>query len=73
MREFGKRAYDSVAYINFEHASVLKSVFESDFDIQRILTAFQRLLLKLSFNPVKLPGFDAAIPPFIEKGGEGGF
>ena len=41
MREFGKIAYDSVTYVNFESSKHLQSLFEIDFDISRILTALQ--------------------------------
>lgn len=41
MKEFGRNAYEQVAYINFESSSSLKAVFAADFDIRRILTAIQ--------------------------------
>ncbi|MCX6244316.1 MAG: ATP-binding protein [Bacteroidetes bacterium] len=41
MKEFGKREYKQVAYINFESSIFLKSLFRDDFDINRLITALQ--------------------------------
>lgn len=41
MKAFGKAAFEQVAYINFESSSRLQTVFQSDFDIQRILATFE--------------------------------
>jgi len=41
MKEFGKSEYKQTIYINFESSAHLKNIFESDFDIQRIITALQ--------------------------------
>jgi len=41
MKEFGKREYNQVAYINFESSKTLANLFASDFDIPRIITAIQ--------------------------------
>jgi hypothetical protein len=41
MKEFGRREYEQVAYINFEASDSLKSIFSDDFDINRLITAFQ--------------------------------
>ena len=41
MKEFGRRGYEQVAYINFESSDSLKSIFREDFDINRLITAFQ--------------------------------
>jgi predicted AAA+ superfamily ATPase len=41
MKEFGKREYAQVAYINFESSTALKSIFLNDFDIKRIITSIQ--------------------------------
>ncbi len=41
MKEFGKREYKNVAYINFENSKVLQSLFNQNFDIERIITALQ--------------------------------
>jgi len=41
IKEFGKMAYEQVAYINFESSPVLRQVFDLDFDIQRILSAIR--------------------------------
>lgn len=37
LKEFGKRYYDSCAYFNFEENESLVSVFEKDYDTQRII------------------------------------
>lgn len=39
MKEFGNRYFKNVAYINFDNNSAMKAVFESDFDIPRIILA----------------------------------
>ncbi len=41
MKEFGKNEFESVAYINFEKVTQLADLFETDFDIQRILRSIQ--------------------------------
>lgn len=41
MKEFGKNEYESVAYVNFEKVSQLANLFETDFDIPRILRSIQ--------------------------------
>ena len=41
MKEFGRREYEQVAYINFESSDSLKSIFREDFEISRLITAFQ--------------------------------
>ena len=41
MKEFGKLEYKQLVYINFESSKHLKQIFETDFDIKRILTALQ--------------------------------
>ncbi len=41
IKEFGRREYARVAYINFESSKLMQSLFEVDFDIQRIITAIQ--------------------------------
>lgn len=41
MKEFGKKNFQQTAYINFESSHTLKSLFEQDFDIQRIINAIQ--------------------------------
>lgn len=39
MKEFARRAYEKWIYVNFEDEELLRHVFESDFDITRILEA----------------------------------
>lgn len=41
MREFGKKAFKNVVYLNFESSSRLKELFVMDYDIQRILTTIE--------------------------------
>jgi predicted AAA+ superfamily ATPase len=41
IKEFGRREYAKVAYINFENTRLMQSLFEVDFDIERIITAIQ--------------------------------
>ena len=41
MKEFGNNEFESVAYINFEKVTQLADLFETDFDIQRILRSIQ--------------------------------
>jgi len=37
MKEFGKKFYDSTAYISFDSDSLFKNIFEKDFSIPRII------------------------------------
>lgn len=39
MKEFGKRYFKKVAYVNFDHNPVMQHIFDQDFDIRRILMA----------------------------------
>ena len=39
MMEFARKAYDKWIYVNFEEEEMLKHLFESDFDIPRIIDA----------------------------------
>lgn len=41
MKEFGKRCFQNVVYINFDNNPRMKNVFEEDFDIKRILSALK--------------------------------
>jgi uncharacterized protein len=41
IKEFGAKAYEQTAYINFESSKSLKNLFTADFDIQRIILALQ--------------------------------
>lgn len=41
MKEFGKRYYDHVVYINFENNDRMRDVFEMDFDMERIIWAIK--------------------------------
>lgn len=41
IKEFGKRYYDNLAYINFEESRHLQGLFQQDYDISRILRAIR--------------------------------
>lgn len=41
MQEFGKKEYEQTAYVNFESSKVLKTLFNADFDIKRIISALE--------------------------------
>lgn len=41
IKEFGKREYSKVAYVNFESAKLMQAIFKADFDIKRIIMAVQ--------------------------------
>ena len=41
MQEFGKTAFDKLAYINFESSKRLQNLFVDDFSIPRVFTALQ--------------------------------
>lgn len=41
MKEFGKRYFQHVVYINFENNERMKNVFEADFDTGRIISALK--------------------------------
>lgn len=41
MKEFGKNEFEQVVYLNFESSERLKSLFEADFDIQRIVAILE--------------------------------
>jgi predicted AAA+ superfamily ATPase len=41
MKTFGQEEYNQFAYVNFEQNKRLKSIFEDDFDIERIIIALQ--------------------------------
>lgn len=41
MKEFGRKEYQKLAYINFESNKELKELFKDNFDIKRIITAIQ--------------------------------
>lgn len=41
MKEFGARCFENVVYINFDNNERMKSVFELDYDINRIISALK--------------------------------
>lgn len=43
MKEFGKHEYKSVAYINCDNNELARHLFEKDYDVSRILLAFQTI------------------------------
>lgn len=41
LKEFGKEAYKQCVYVNFEESPHLKTLFQADFDIKRIITTLE--------------------------------
>ena len=41
MKEFGRRYFQNIVYINFDNNPRMQQIFEQDYDIRRILLAFQ--------------------------------
>lgn len=41
MKEFGKRSFENVCYINFENSERLRTLFTQDYNIERIIAALQ--------------------------------
>jgi uncharacterized protein len=41
MKEFGAKEYQQTVYVNFEKSARLQSLFDNDFDLQRVLIALQ--------------------------------
>lgn len=41
MREFGRKKFSQVAYVNFESSASLRNLFKSDYSIPRIISAIQ--------------------------------
>ncbi|MCC8199957.1 MAG: ATP-binding protein [Tannerellaceae bacterium] len=50
IKEFGKTEYEQTAYINFENSKALQTLFTTDFDIPRIITALQ-IQIGLQIHP----------------------
>ena len=51
MKEFGKKHYQNIAYVNFETALSLHHIFESGFDVEKLLMA-----LNIETNADIIPG-----------------
>jgi predicted AAA+ superfamily ATPase len=51
MKEFGKTHYKNIAYVNFETARSLHTIFESGFDVDKLILA-----LKIETNAEIIPG-----------------
>lgn len=43
MKEFGRMEYENVVYINCDDEPVMRELFKADYDIQRLLLAFQAI------------------------------
>lgn len=43
MREFGRNEYENVVYINCDEEPLMRDLFKVDYDIQRLLIAFQAI------------------------------
>jgi len=41
VKDFGGKYYDSIAYVNFEEQVYLRNLFETDFDVRRIISAIE--------------------------------
>ena len=41
MKEFGKNNYNNIAYVNFETARSLHSVFETGFEVDKLIMAIK--------------------------------
>ena len=41
MKEFGRKEYVQIAYLNFESSKILKNLFSDDYNISRIINAIQ--------------------------------
>ncbi len=41
MKEFGNQYFAKVAYINFDNNHRMQELFQADYDIKRLITAFQ--------------------------------
>ena len=41
MKEFGRREFETVVYLNFESSSRLRELFVADFNIERIITSIE--------------------------------
>jgi uncharacterized protein len=52
MKEFGKKEFEQVLYLNFESSSRLKDIFISDFNINRIITVLE-IETNTKINPEK--------------------
>lgn len=52
MKEFGRKYYENVAYISFYNNQAMKNIFETDYDIKRILT-YLNIEVGFSIEPEK--------------------
>lgn len=52
MLEFGKNEYENVAYVNLESSTAIRSVFQTDFNTNRIIQAIQ-IETGIRINPAK--------------------
>ena len=41
MKEFGRRHFENICYINFENSERLRQLFSKDYDINRVITTLQ--------------------------------
>ncbi len=53
LKEFGKSAFEDLAYINFDGNDAISSVFMYDFDVKRILRELETVVLKKKITPGK--------------------
>ena len=50
IQEFGTQEYKQMVYVNFEKMKIIQSLFEEDFDVQRILTSLS-VFARTTINP----------------------
>ncbi len=50
MKEFGKNAYEKVAYINFDSNSIMANLFDNDLQIDRLISGIE-LYIGFKINP----------------------
>jgi len=58
VNDFGGKYYDNIAYINFEEQIYLRSLFETDFDVKRIVSAIEAFTHRLCIPGRTLIFFD---------------
>lgn len=55
IREFGKNEFEDTAYFNFDGNAGSRSIFEFDFDIERILDELANVVYGKKIIPEKTP------------------
>ena len=78
VKEFAKRYYKNIIYINFKNNDDIKAIFEPNLDVNRIMLDMSAMMPEITFEPNNtLLIFDeiqecsnarAALKPFVEDG-----